>query len=200
MTQLEEAISKFCESVRQHLPKARFGQAKSTTLTAAKKKVTLPEELIKFYQDADPTLVKVPSLDGEITLYPSRHLLTKQKGFRFHPKTGRKLPEWNENWLVIGDEDGDPFIIDTRLKRPPHAVYRDYLDTEEWSPTRVADSLPQFLDLLRVWVDIIVGDCNLKITDKDDQLLPSVEAKLSPRVEAITDDPDLIDYWTYPAG
>ncbi len=199
MSQLDDAINSFCDAVRAHIPKARFGEAKAASISAVKKKLKLPEELIKFYQVADPTSVKIPTLDGEVTLYPVRSLISKQKGFRWHPKTGRKLPEWNEHWLVIGDEDGDPFIIDTRLKRPPHAVYRDYLDTDQWSPARVGDSLPQFLDLLRVWVDIIVGDCSLKITDKDDQLLPSVEAKLSPRVEAITDDPDLIDYWTYPA-
>jgi len=199
MSQIEDAINRFRESVQTHLSKSRFGHAKPATISAARRRLTIPDELAKFYELADPQSVKIPTVEGGIlTLYSAKSLVTKQKGFRWNSKNGRKLPDWNDDWLVIGDEDGDPFVVDTRLKRGPHPVLRDFRNTEKWLPTRIADDLGQFLQLLTAWVDILVGEFSMKVLDKDDTLLDKVEELLAPRVEEHTDDPDLIDYWTYP--
>lgn len=73
--------------------------------------IDLPTAVERFYAEVGPMDVAVEA-HGDAYFFPRlASLWDIQAGFRYHAISGNPLPGWNEDWLVVADHGGNPFIL-----------------------------------------------------------------------------------------
>ncbi len=83
---------------------------------------TLPAQLDAFYREIGPlgefvnekvgfAGVSIPTVGNPFDLWPLARLWDLQAGYRWHGITKQRLEDWDDSWLVIADQGGDPFIF-----------------------------------------------------------------------------------------
>lgn len=73
----------------------------------------LPEKYLDFLTRFSPLNVFIESgkfADG-LQLFGAGELLKGQEGYSFNPVTNELLPDWPSEYLVIGNDGGDPYIL-----------------------------------------------------------------------------------------
>jgi len=79
-----------------------------------------------------------------------------QEGYRFNSLSGEflvsdKNGDWQDGWYVFAvNTMDDPFYIDFTQKDIGFPVYYSYHGTGKWVPIKIADTLEQFEQILRV--------------------------------------------------
>ena len=79
-----------------------------------------------------------------------------QVGYRFNSATGEcfvsdKAGEWQDGWYVFAQNMmGDPFYIDFTQEDIGFPVYFSYHGAGKWEPLKIADTLEQFENILRI--------------------------------------------------
>lgn len=97
----------------------------------------LPAAVEQFYQEVGPTNITIEA-HSDLYFLPSLSGLWKfQAGYRWNGMTRKPIEDWNEDWLVIADAGGDPFIFD----RSSAAILYAQHGEGEWS------AVPLFPDL-----------------------------------------------------
>jgi hypothetical protein len=73
--------------------------------------IPLPAAVERFYEEVGPMDVAVEA-HGDAYFFPRlASLWDIQAGYRYNALSGSPLPNWNEEWLVVADHGGDPFIF-----------------------------------------------------------------------------------------
>ena len=75
--------------------------------------------------------------------------------------------DWDDDWLVIADEGGDPFI----LSRESGGVLHAYHGEGGWEPAEMFDSLVEMAMTFAIIGDI-VASAGQELTDDDSLILP----------------------------
>ena len=87
----------------------------------------------------------------------------------FNPVTNQPIEGWSGDWLLIGDEGGDPLIIDLAHEGEAHPVLRAYHGAGTWDFGPIADSLAQFMLLLAArHHGLLMLDIDERIIDDED--------------------------------
>ena len=92
--------------------------------------IPLPEHVATFYREVGPVDITIEGFGGS-TLIPSlSRLWEHQAGFRGSTTDGvltrirrRLFHRWDNDWIVVAIEDGNPFIYLVRDERILHACY-----------------------------------------------------------------------------
>jgi hypothetical protein len=93
-----------------------------------------PTQLSRFTSQY-PVDVTIAGYGNPYFLPSLAQLWRLQAGYRYNPNTGQYLDGWKNNWLVVGDEGGDPFIFDSDSGRVLFAIHgQGTWDTEELFP------------------------------------------------------------------
>ncbi|BAU12293.1 hypothetical protein LEP3755_28220 [Leptolyngbya sp. NIES-3755] len=71
----------------------------------------LPAEVERYYLILGAKNVTIDNYGNPFFLPSLSHLWKFQEGYRFHPSSGAKFEDWSDDWLVIADQGGDPFIF-----------------------------------------------------------------------------------------
>ena len=71
----------------------------------------LPAPVAVYYAELGSDNLSIAGYGNGYFLPSLANLGAHQTGYRTHGRTGERLPEWEEDWLVVGDEGGDPFIF-----------------------------------------------------------------------------------------
>jgi cell wall assembly regulator SMI1 len=66
-------------------------------------------------------------------------------GYSIHPASRAPLEGWSDDWLLIGDEGGDPIIVDLARAGEGAPVLKAMHGAGEWDFGPIADSPGQFL-------------------------------------------------------
>lgn len=99
----------------------------------------LPPAIEQFYLEVGPVNVKI-KVPGNPYILPSLADLWKfQKGYRWNGVIAKPIyfEDWNDDWIVVGDAGGDPFLFDRSSQKVLHA----YPGDTGW------DTIPLFPDL-----------------------------------------------------
>ena len=111
-----------------------------------KERWRLPAVYLTFLECYSP--VREAFLKG-INLYGANVLIERQCGYAFDSPDEEFFAEWNADWVVIGDEDADPYILDLSKSDGNEApIYKAPHGAGEWELHKVADSFQSFLEQL----------------------------------------------------
>ena len=138
----------------------------------------LPEAVADYYADLGALDVEIDAYGNPIFLPSLARLWAYQIGYRFHGLTGERIVDWDEDWLVVADAGGDPFIFSRRTGGILHAFHGE----GEWRPTELFADLPAMATSFAVLGEIVrsAGD---DFTDDDclieERFVAAAKAELS---------------------
>jgi hypothetical protein len=113
----------------------------------------LPKQLMDF--------IKLNITSKYIGVLPTdyadmNNFIKMQEGYRFNTVSGEclvsnKYGGWQDSWYVFANNTmDDPFYIDFTQEDMGFPIYFSYHGAGMWQPNKVADSLAQFEQLLRI--------------------------------------------------
>jgi hypothetical protein len=97
----------------------------------------LPAYIERFYREVGPLDVCVPSYGNSFFLPSLSRLWPFQAGYRWNGLSGEPIPGWKDDWLVVADQGGDPFI----LSRSSGVVLHDQHGRGAWDPSEIFPDL-----------------------------------------------------------
>lgn len=109
---------------------------------------TFTDELTLWFAYSDPVKFEIPWIVDKLTLTSFSKLRNMQVGYRWYDD-GITIEGWNINWLVIGQDSGDPIIYDLITKN----IYSAIHGIGTWEIKLLADSLSEFLIFIKVWLE-----------------------------------------------
>jgi hypothetical protein len=109
--------------------------------------IALHPSLARFYEEIGPygedglhgpEGLTIPTTGKPFEIAPLARLWDRQAGYRWHGLSGERLADWQDEWLVVADQGGDPFILDATTGSVLHAGHGE----GAWRPE------PMFADVL----------------------------------------------------
>jgi len=88
----------------------------------------LPSAVEQFYREVGPANITIEAHGNPYFLPCLADLWKFQSGYRWNGLSCEPIGDWNDDWLVVADEGGDPFIFD----RSSGAVLHAYHGEGEW--------------------------------------------------------------------
>jgi hypothetical protein len=97
--------------------------------------IAVPPVVERFYHEVGPFNVTIEAY-GNPYFLPSLSKLWKfQAGYRWSGLSGEPIEDWDDNWLVVADEGGDPFILERSSGVVLHAYHGEGVwDASEMFP------------------------------------------------------------------
>lgn len=127
----------------------------------------IPPAVERFYREVGPVDICVESYGNPFFLPRLAELWKFQAGYRWNGLSGEPIADWQDEWLVVADQGGDPFI----LSRSSGAVLHDEHGRGEWEPDEM------FPDLVTMAVCLgqlgaVVVEAGPGFTDEDHRICP----------------------------
>lgn len=145
----------------------------------------LPAPLVEYYEEFGPMDLCLKAYGNPYFLPAFGNLWAHQRGYRWTvSRSGSSLEasrneDWDDDWLVVGDEGGDPFI----LSRSTGRVLRADHGCGAWAPHEMFESLEQMAAALTA-IGSVCASAGTDLTDDDSLIRPRWRAFL----EADLDD------------
>ncbi|MDY0953277.1 hypothetical protein SOM22_01640 [Stenotrophomonas rhizophila] len=136
-----------------HASFARFGPLQAQSADLWQGDVPLPPVLAAFYAQVGPWGETVHASVGPVGIsvpgvnvaFPPLHRLwALQAGYRWEGDAGARIADWPEQWLVIADQNADPFILDLDSGQVLFAFH----GAGTWEATVLTEDLPTFVAVL----------------------------------------------------
>jgi hypothetical protein len=71
----------------------------------------IPPAIEEFYREVGPADVCIESYGNSFFLPSLAKLWSFQAGYRWNGLSGEPVADWDDDWLVVADQGGDPFIL-----------------------------------------------------------------------------------------
>ena len=139
----------------------------------------LPHPVAEYFAELGPVDVWIRGYGNPYFLPSLSGLWSFQAGYRYHPDTHARFSDWDDDWLVVADEGGDPFIF----SRASHAVLHAYHGAGVWEPIVLFGDLAEMVTTFAVIGDIVVSAGRL-FTDDASVILPHHHDDARKRVAA----------------
>lgn len=145
----------------------------------------LPDPVAQYYREFGAADVEITGYGNSFFLPSLARLWEHQVGYRSHALTGERIKEWDNDWLVIADSGGDPFIYSRGSGKILFAMH----GAGEWRPTELFADLPQMVTALAVLGEAVkvAGD---DLTDEDDSLSRSFIETATEKLSRVLDRPE----------
>jgi hypothetical protein len=162
------------EILRRADPKAVFRpQARTDWLG----EFPLPDAVAEYFSEFGPVDVTITAYGNPYFLPSLSQLWKIQSGYRYHPKTHERFIDWDDDWLMIAEEGGDPFIF----SRISTVILHAYHGEGVWEPTPMFDSLVEMVTTFAIVGDI-VASAGQSLTDDDSAILPRYQKEARTRL------------------
>ena len=115
----------------------------------------LPENYIEFLnKHKDNLYVNMNdeedcSCENEIEIYGAKGLIVGQHGYSYNPVEKAVIEDWNPHYIVIANENADPYCIDVTMENSP--VYYAVHGSDAWEFSKEFESLEDFWGLLGIY-------------------------------------------------
>ncbi|WP_343737712.1 hypothetical protein [Achromobacter sp.] len=179
------------ESLRAQF--ARFGELRPQPRDAWQGDIALPQVLADFYEQVGPWgatyhqnvgPVGITLSETNISFPPLYKLWERQAGYRWDASNGERVAEWQDNWLVIADQNADPFILDTGNGEILYAMH----GTGAWDAAVVAPDLPTFAAALAA-VGVVCLEADEDLRNDDWEIRPEHRARALQALTIVLGDP-----------
>jgi len=147
-------------------------------MTEWKGEFPLPDAVAEYFKELGPVDIEISGYGNPYVLPSLSHLWPSQAGYRYHPDTHERFAEWDDDWIVIADEGGDPFIFSRTSRRILHAYHGDGV----WEPEDIFANLAEMVTSFAIIGDIVAsaGD---SLTDDTSMILSKYRDEASARIE-----------------
>ncbi|EHK64563.1 SUKH-4 family immunity protein [Achromobacter arsenitoxydans] len=156
---------------------ARFGELRPQPRNQWNGGIPLPPVLADFYEQVGPWgstyhenvgPVGITLSETNISFPPLHRLWNLQAGYRWDASNGQRVPQWQDNWLVIADRNADPFILETDSGRILYAMH----GAGAWNPDELAPDLPTLAAALAA-VGLVCLEADEDLHDDDWEIKPA---------------------------
>jgi hypothetical protein len=127
----------------------------------------IPPAIEEFYREVGPSDVCIESYGNSFFLPGLAKLWSFQAGYRWNGLSGEFLSGWNDDWLVVADQGGDPFI----LSRSFGTVLHDEHGRGVWEPGEIFPDLVTMAACLGC-LGAVVTAAGEEFTDEDCHIRP----------------------------
>lgn len=183
-----------------------FGELRSQSASDWSGNMPLHPDVVCFYEEVGPwgcvyheSVGPVGSTlvvgGNPVCIPPLYKLCNLQAGYAWSHNAEAKLPGWNENWLVIAEQGGDPFILDQSCGQVLFAFH----GAGSWRPKFFAENLFQaFGALATVATTFISLDDNAFVDcEITKAALSVIESQLSDFLGSRTKAEGMLKVWEY---
>jgi len=112
----------------------------------------LHNDLIEYYLIIGPLNLSLPAYGNNFYLPQLNHLWDYQKGYRWNSLTGEKLLDWKDEWLVVGDQGADPFILSSTT----NTILFDNHGNGIWEPRELFSNIESMVTCLLILSSIVI--------------------------------------------
>ena len=132
------------------------GELRSQQKSDWKGDIPLPPSIERFYLEIGPVDILINGYGNPYYFPKLSNLWHMQAGYRWNSQTNQRIATWDDDWLVVADEGGDPFILSRRTERILLASH----GTGEWMPEEAFSSVNVMAACLGVlgWIVKHSGD------------------------------------------
>ncbi len=127
----------------------------------------LPSAVERFYREVGPVDISIESYGNSFFLPSLARLWQFQAGYRWNGLTGEWVANWQDDWLVVADQGGDPFI----LSRSSGTVLHDEHGRGTWEPGELFPDLDTMAACLGQ-LGAVVAAAGAQFTDEDCRIRP----------------------------
>jgi hypothetical protein len=139
----------------------------------------MPSAVAEYYAELGPVDVSIENYGNPYLLPSFSHLWEHQVGYRTHGISGERLSDWDDDWLVIADQGGDPFIF----SRSTGSILHAYHGEGVWEPRQYFDSLHEMVTCFAILGEI-VDSAGGDFTDEECLIRPHFREAARARVLA----------------
>ena len=137
----------------------------------------LPSSIERFYGYVGPADITIQSGANPFFIPSLAGLWPFQAGYRWNGLTGTPLAGWNDDWLVVADEAGDPFIF----SRSSGHILSARHGTGEWEPVEVFSDIDTMAASLAVLGAVVVAAGNA-LVDEEYRIRPEHRSQAESRL------------------
>lgn len=160
---------------------SRHGKVASQPPEDWKGAFPLPDSPVRFYDEIGPVDVNIVSYGNGFHVPRLAKLWLMQAGYRWNDRTGEPIPEWDDDWLVVADQGGDPFI----LSRSTGVILFDEHGKGRWDPGQLFPDLNTMAACIGL-IGEVVSSAGAEFTDEECRIVPVY------RAQAVTGLRDLV--------
>lgn len=140
----------------------------------------IPPDVERFYREIGPANVTIEAHGNPYFLPSLGDLWQFQAGYRWNGLSGEPIEDWPDDWIVVADEGGDPFIF----VRSSGEVLHAYDGEGEW------DAREMFPDLNTMAASLaqiggIVLEAGNEYLEEDCSIRPKYRALASARLQEL---------------
>ena len=140
--------------------------------------IPLPDPIAAFYREVGPIDITIEGFGNPTSIPRLSKLWEHQAGYRWNGLTGEAIDDWDNNWIVVAFEAGDPYIHSNgRVLHAQHGA-------GVWEPSEIFPDLNTMAACLATLGAVILnaGD---EFTDDDCRIRPEFRAAALARLAEI---------------
>lgn len=162
---------------------SEHGQLRSQPASDWRGSFPLPQDIARLYNEIGPVDVTIRTYGNPYFLPSLAKLWEFQAGYRWHGFTGERLADWDDNWVVVAGQGGDPFIFDRASSSVLYALHGQGV----WAPDRWSSDLPTMVACLSI-LGSVVRDARDDFMDDDFNVRPAQRERAIARITEIVGD------------
>jgi hypothetical protein len=131
----------------------------------------IPPAVEQFYREVGPADITIEAHGNPYFLPRLVDLWKFQAGYRWNGLSGEPIADWNDNWLVVADEGGDPFIFERSSGVVLHAFHGE----GKWDASEMFPDLKTMAACL-AQLGAIVHESRDDYMEEDCSIRPKIKA------------------------
>jgi hypothetical protein len=139
---------------------------------------TIPPGVERFYREVGPFNVTIEAHGNPFFLPSLADLWQFQAGYRWNGLSEDPIEDWPDDWLVVADEGGDPFIF----VRSSGVVLHAYHGEGEWDAGEMFPDLNAMAACL-AQLGAIASEAGIEFLSEDYSVRPEYRALASTRLQ-----------------
>lgn len=140
----------------------------------------IPPAIEQFYREVGPVDITIEAHRNPYFLPCLADLWQFQAGYRWNGLSGEPIEDWNDDWRVVADEGGDPFIFD----RTSGVVLHAYHGEGEWDAGEMFRDLNTMAACL-AQIGAIVSEAGNAYMEDDCSIRPEFRKLASVRLQEL---------------
>lgn len=140
----------------------------------------IPPAVERFYREVGPVNVSIEAHGNPYFLPSLADLWEFQAGYRWNGLSGESIHDWPDDWLVVADEGGDPFILVRSSGLVLHACHGE----GEWDARELFPDLTTMAACLAL-IGGIVLEAGKEYMEEDCSICPKYRELASARMQLL---------------
>lgn len=140
----------------------------------------IPRAVELFYWEVGPANITIQNHGNSYFLSGLADLWKFQAGYRWNGLSGEPIGDWNDDWLVVANEGGDPFIFDRTTDEVLHA----FRGEGKWNASKMFPDLNTMSACL-AQIGIIVSMGQDVYMEKDCSIRPKYRELAATRIQEL---------------